>query len=86
MEEGHDMQLDFPKALLYFLFLLTYSWFTMLCPSLLHRDAENKQTNKQTKKTKQKKREREFQKNNEKNVFICTIESLCCAAEVDKTL
>ena len=58
----------------------------MLCPSLLHRDAENKQTNKQTKKTKQKKREREFQKNNEKNVFICTIESLCCAAEVDKTL
>ena len=57
----------------------------MFCPPLLHRDAENKQTNKQ-KKTKQKKREREFQKNNEKNVFICTIESLCCAAEVDKTL
>ena len=54
----------------------------MLCPSLMNRDAENKQT----KKKKKKEREREFQKNNEKNVFICTIESLCCAAEVDKTL
>ena len=42
MEERDDRQLDFPKALL--LFLLTYSWFTMLCPSLLHKDAENKQT------------------------------------------
>ena len=40
MEEGDYMQLDFPKSLLLFLFLLTYSWFTMLCPSLMHRDAE----------------------------------------------
>lgn len=52
MEEGDYMQLDFPKALLLFLFLLTYSWFTMLCPSLMHRDAENKQIKKKKKKKK----------------------------------
>ena len=51
MEERDDRQLDFPKALL--LFLLTYSWFTMLCPSLLHRDSENKQTKESSRKRKE---------------------------------